>query len=207
MIYAINKRTKEHRRANASNTSGWTSPYCNWSVVMADAEGWIEWDGGECPLPDDTRVKLRTRNGVEHRLPVHAGNQRWGHGGGQYDIIAYRPILDADTKPEAPEWDGRGLPPVGARCAGRHTSFRTDFECTIMAINDGKVWFVDHMDDSDRDFVYPLTCVSFRPIRSEEDRLVEQALKDISAEPDEYGADSVVYRMIKAGYRKTGGDT
>ena len=98
MIYAINRQTKEHRVVTSNGLvceKEWYTAH-GWLLRQADADGWIPWEGGECPLPDDARIKVMTRNGVEHRLPIHAGNQRWGHGGGQYDIIAYRLILNTE---------------------------------------------------------------------------------------------------------------
>ena len=190
--YAVGAESKRHviYRQQANPLDGE-----NWMLKRGDPDGWIHWEGGECPLPSEVRVRVRTRNGVECPLPVHTGNQRWGHGGGQYDIIAYRPILDTEpSEPQAPEWTigERCIWQLGDVCMGEH----------VILAKDGDTYWIrdDHggYDMADRE--------ELRPIRSEEDRLVEQALKDISAEPDEYGADSVVYRMIKAGYRKTGGD-
>ena len=103
-------------------------------LVEADAAGWIDWDGGECPLPDGARCDIKTEHEIEY--DHDSGIYIWDH---DFDnqgccIIAYRPILDAkpskprcsDERPcipcytgkgpcEAPEWDG-GLPPVGVEC-------------------------------------------------------------------------------------------
>lgn len=56
----------------------------------ADADGWITWAGGECPVPGDVTVKYFLRCGVESteqacRLP-------WRHDGDSGDIIAYRVV-------------------------------------------------------------------------------------------------------------------
>lgn len=210
MIYAVNKTTKEHRVVDASVTY---VEWDKWTLVEADAEGWILWRGGECPLPDDARVKLRTRNGVEHRLPIHAGNQRWGRGGGQYDIIAYRPILDADTKPEAPEWEGVGFPPEGAKCdayvlaetkdQGRpKDEWRTGIsEGTAQAANGGLGCLFSDAEGR-RHFVGAQTY--FRPIRSEEDKAVDAMARIIADGHDVYiGAHEAAQRLYRAGYRTT----
>lgn len=54
----------------------------NWSE-------WIEWNGGECPLPAGTRYEVRFRSGrtAEGRQP---NTWRWAREGHSGDIIAYR---------------------------------------------------------------------------------------------------------------------
>lgn len=52
-----------------------------------DADGWIEWGGGECPVEDDAIIDIRFRYGHEER-GVDA-DWDWEHSGGG-DIIAYR---------------------------------------------------------------------------------------------------------------------
>jgi len=56
--------------------------------------GWKEWNGGECPVPDDSPVEVKFRIGtiITDRL---AGEYDWCHGYADYvtsdaDIIAYR---------------------------------------------------------------------------------------------------------------------
>ena len=51
---------------------------------------WIEWKGGDCPVPPDTRVKVRFRNGTETTGP--AGWWVWMLGSLGVDIVAYRVI-------------------------------------------------------------------------------------------------------------------
>lgn len=98
MIYAINKRTKEHRRGlcAADLRTG------EWTTAEADADGWIEWRGGECPLPDDckTEYKMKEESGS---ATSRNGAQflRWESVGDRADIIAYRPILDDRERPSA----------------------------------------------------------------------------------------------------------
>lgn len=61
-------------------------------------DGWIEWNGGECPVDPKTFVTVRCRTGVEAG-PMEAGWYSWLHypdfdyiakAGG--DIIAYREV-------------------------------------------------------------------------------------------------------------------
>lgn len=63
---------------------------------------WIEWRGGQCPLPAGTLFEYRLRNGgtgAPLRTPTA---WKWEHDGGEYDIVAYRVSSDeqaADRKP------------------------------------------------------------------------------------------------------------
>ena len=104
--YAVNKHTKEHRIV--SNPSGldctWNE---DWRQVLADADGWIEWPGGECPVDPRQRVDIRHRNGhVNH--DVEAAMFLWGAHDSNGCIIAYRPVLGGQrAAPEPPE-----MPPV-----------------------------------------------------------------------------------------------
>ena len=59
---------------------------------------WIDWNGGECPVPPDTIVEVKFRNGdtVEPRL---ADDYRWPHQGNPFDIdpfdiVKYRTITE-----------------------------------------------------------------------------------------------------------------
>lgn len=110
MIYAINRKTKEHIGTNLSEWNAGKWPSMRWKIVDADAGGWIPWKGRVCPLPDGVEAELKYRDGCERSGVTHLG---WNHsvGGRDDDIIAYRPILDSE--PEAPEWDGEGFPPAG----------------------------------------------------------------------------------------------
>ena len=60
-----------------------------------DADGWIEWKGGECPIEEGTLVDVIWRNGIERAgvKALHlggAGRQFWVADGLVNDIIAYR---------------------------------------------------------------------------------------------------------------------
>lgn len=70
-----------------------------------DADGWIEWHGGENPVPGEiVEVKIRWRQGEPSEGSISSENMEWhhvakGHGDGG-DIIAYRlsrpPSVSAD---------------------------------------------------------------------------------------------------------------
>jgi hypothetical protein len=57
-----------------------------------DPDGWIKWDGGECPVGDGVMVNYRFRDDDHDNLPLIALNLRWSHVGSCYDIVAYRII-------------------------------------------------------------------------------------------------------------------
>lgn len=60
-----------------------------------DRDGWIEWNGGECPIGESVLVETRTKNGFITQ-PWEASELRWENAGRNkmlnpdYDIIAYR---------------------------------------------------------------------------------------------------------------------
>lgn len=59
------------------------------TASAADADGWIEWAGGECPVPKNALVDVKLRNnGVDECS--RADNWQWKHFGNHTDIIAYR---------------------------------------------------------------------------------------------------------------------
>lgn len=55
-------------------------------------EGWIEWEGGDCPVPLHTRVNVRFRDGDRsfEKQTVLAGGFFWRHDGDSADIVAYK---------------------------------------------------------------------------------------------------------------------
>lgn len=62
---------------------------------------WIEWNGGDCPVHEDTLVDFKRRCDTEPESEwrpeeFRAGDLRWSHRGGKRDIVAYRIIPDTD---------------------------------------------------------------------------------------------------------------
>ena len=64
-----------------------------------DSEGWITWNGGECPVSGDTVVE--TRFWDDSTDITEAGNLRWEHSNIFGDILAYR-IVEQPAKSEQP---------------------------------------------------------------------------------------------------------
>ena len=59
-------------------------------TTTADSDGWIEWNGGGCPVDSGAHVEIRTRNGN-----INTGYYfRWGHSNLDGDIMAYRIIKE-----------------------------------------------------------------------------------------------------------------
>ena len=54
---------------------------------------WIKWDGGECPVPPETMVKVKGRKLALGR-GGRAGGYYWHHGGGDDDIVEYCAVIE-----------------------------------------------------------------------------------------------------------------
>ncbi|PTQ64486.1 hypothetical protein C8J45_103336 [Sphingomonas sp. PP-CE-3G-477] len=72
------------------------SPTANAQDVTASP--WVNWTGGICPVPTDTMIMTRLRNGWLSSGPAKAGYHRWDHGRTPEsplranDIVAYRVV-------------------------------------------------------------------------------------------------------------------
>lgn len=56
---------------------------------------WIEWKGGECPVPSRTPVEVRFRSGGVFKDA--ASGWRWDHTGQGGDLVAYRIAQEAPS--------------------------------------------------------------------------------------------------------------
>lgn len=124
MIYAVNKKTKEHEIIQIRDIPEFGSDI-TYYLAQADADGWIGWSGGECPLPEGAPCEVQYANGQKSKGgaldPADNMEQAfWRHDiGNSYNIIAYRLILGENTMtttavddqfaPDENEWDGEGL--------------------------------------------------------------------------------------------------
>lgn len=61
-----------------------------WFGYAPDADGWIKWDGGECPVLEGVRVEIMQR--VSKTAGVGAHPLWWSHRGHPVDILAYRVV-------------------------------------------------------------------------------------------------------------------
>jgi hypothetical protein len=66
-------------------------------VIPPSDDGWIDHDGGPCPVADEQLVLIRTRDGWEDTTFEPAGwwadgTDWWQHRGLEDDITAYRVV-------------------------------------------------------------------------------------------------------------------
>ena len=88
-VIESNKRIEERSRqiGRAVDAPAPTPP-------QPDDDGWIKWEGGECPVPEGTIVEVKFRDGdCEGGFP--AGEAGWAHEWGTADIVAYRIVSEA----------------------------------------------------------------------------------------------------------------
>lgn len=175
MIYAVNKRTKEHKNVTTCGDAVYQYIYCDkqdWEILFADADGWIEWSGGECPLPDECSVSVKF-NGREPLPNIGLADSYWWGStvGGSGRITHYRPVLEKKSEQEK-EWDGEGLPEEGVRC-----------ECRLDRWEEGRVVGDDCEDGfyvaivRVRDKYHGVPLNRLRPIRTDRDQWVSEAQK------------------------------
>lgn len=218
MIYAINRRTREHRIISGAVKC--IAEWDGWDVVEADTEGWIPWPGGkECPLPCNAVFDIRLRG--ELPVPVPASSKfphtlRWTHDGSGGDIVAYRPILAPQPAPAvtAPEWDGEGLPPVGSEVEFKKKG-TSGFRGSELLAGGETATVIGVLKDLDGDGVvvvhhrehgwFALDPACFRPIRSDEDRAVEAMTRLVAGTGcgDNGNTRAGMRALYREGYRKT----
>jgi hypothetical protein len=163
------------------------------AALAAKNDGWIDWGGGECPVPTGTLVDVKWRDGrIDDGIPAKISHDlyssrrnaiRWRHHGNSHDIIAYRlhntqeaaqdkvdDVADLNEcigQDAAQIWNGEGLPPVGCEC---ERSWACDEwqRCKILFTSNQLV--VIKLKESGREDSYNIGDVIFRPIRSEADK-------------------------------------
>jgi hypothetical protein len=61
------------------------------TIPQKDEDGWIRWDGGECPIGDDVAHEVRFRDGsLFCEADAVASKWDWRHTDVKGDIVAYR---------------------------------------------------------------------------------------------------------------------
>lgn len=67
------------------------------AAPQPDANGWVPWAGGECPVDQDTWVEVTLRNGKSWigKEAQRGEEWLWDHDGGSDDIIAYRIVTES----------------------------------------------------------------------------------------------------------------
>jgi len=88
---------------------GSPTPSCRYGPPGVDAEdvrdrpleeiaglaGWVDWRGGECPLPEDAIFYLEYRRAGVRGPNTDPQGYPWKHTGGHYDIVRYLPVRPA----------------------------------------------------------------------------------------------------------------
>lgn len=193
------------------------------AALAAKSEGWIEWDGGECPVEKVTLIDVRYRDsndypdaiGVQALSGNGAGSACWERDGYSNDIIAYRlhkpqGAEQAKTDDEADlnecigqdaaqVWGGEGKPAIGEKC--EHHSGGQWEVVTIAGIYENLVTgFTDYWMVKEDGSSYTVgNPYRFRPIRSEADKRREEAIKDMTLTGWCESAAEEMYDLIAAG--------
>lgn len=84
--------TPANRQAKTVSPMSWMAAMLA-SEVEVLGEGWVKWSGGKMPVPRNTLVKYRTRNGEGGT--EYARDLFWLHGDPEGDIVAYCIVKDA----------------------------------------------------------------------------------------------------------------
>lgn len=189
------------------------------AALAAKNDGWIDWDGGECPVDTKTLVDIKLKDGFTYKS-CHAGDYSWRHGWHNVDIIAYRlhkpqEETEADGEADLNEcigqdaataWDRDGIPPVGCECEfmkyerGYHEKWRRG---TVMYVSGCTVVIDDHNPGE----VVGHPCnFQFRPLSSEADKkrgaicdAIYGALTKAEREHNRSDEAEAVYDAIAAG--------
>lgn len=73
------------------------------SKAVVGRDGWIDWQGGECPVDSDAIVEVKFQWHNQHQYNNdRAGDFDWAHTGSNCDIIAYR-LHEPDANSRANE--------------------------------------------------------------------------------------------------------
>lgn len=187
-------------------------------------DGWIEWAGGECPVEKGTLVDVRLKNGRTVTAQEALKNNSfatypfWRKDDAGGDIIAYRlhqpqdansrandERLEADLNecigqaPGAPQWDGKGLPPVGVEF--NYGSHRSRAKCLAVGLH---YVFASKGNPDDEEGDYEELMIDaqteFHPVHEDSDQMMRDIMKS-----SRVGADAAVQianQLIAAGYRK-----
>lgn len=65
-------------------------------------DGWVEWHGGECPLPQMAQIEYKMRTTTK-TYRHNAGSLGWNHTGTGGDIVAYKVVDEPQTAPSKPQ--------------------------------------------------------------------------------------------------------
>ncbi len=69
--------------------SGGSYDIVSYRVLTQPTNGWVEWHGGERPVPAGTRVRVRLESTLTSDISGCADELRWSRSGDSSDIVAY----------------------------------------------------------------------------------------------------------------------
>lgn len=195
------------------------------AALAAKNDGWIDWGGGECPVPRGTLVDVRHRDSQAY--PDRIGTpalvagghgatyHHWLHDGMRNDIISYRlhkpqeaEQAEADDEADlnecigqdaAPVWNGEGLPTVG--CEFEYGSHRTKAKCLAVAhhmvfASKGNP---DNEESDYEEFMISILDSEFHRVRTEAERKRDEAVKTIMLTGWCQAAAEEIYDLVAAG--------
>lgn len=169
MIYAINKATKEHKITEPASV--WDAD--KWYLVAATSDGWIEWGGGNPPLPREHMVEVRIVGGEYTK--GQSCEMPWSSCSPVYRVTAYRPILEPQE--QVKEWDGKDLPPIKTECEYWYPEGKEFRKGLCVAHHKGMAVMIDDKGDGAQ-----LASI-VKAIRTERDLWIESAMQAASC-PD-----------------------
>lgn len=185
------------------------------SKAIVGHNGWIDWQGGECPVDNDAIIEViyRKTNLYQYNND-RAGDFSWSHDGSDGDIIAYR-LHTPDVNNRAiddqleqdlnecigqgvgPTWNGDGLPPVGIICEAKVPRSITGWEWReVKVVESGIHGAEKEVLVYDLETTFPSWTDEFRPLRTEAERKREAAAKEMARH-----ANSDQHRKFNAGLR------
>lgn len=187
------------------------------AALSAKNDGWIEWGGGECPVPGDTEVliKCKSEGAWDYRRKQRADEVSCTHDDLVLDVIAYQlhqpqqaeqpEAIEEDLnecigQAPAPVWNGGWLPSAGCECEYQykvHGSEWCGFECVAVDGNAAFGW------SNNTPIALQLNTHNFRPMRSKAERKRDDAKHAIaelcrSSASNGHSAD-LIYDAIAAG--------
>lgn len=197
------------------------------SETKADDDGWIDWGGGECPVPCGTAVDVKHRCGAvsenQQAWPKHhkesdvvvnpfsnAGQAFWRHENSVVDIIAYRlhqpqEVTQSDDEADLNECIGQDAAPVWngeglppVGCECEFISNDTYWGPVVVIGMDGDKVVIKPSGETYYG-ITPSEKQVFRPIRSEADKRRDEAVKAIMLTGWCQTAAEEIYDLIAAG--------
>lgn len=159
-----------------------------------------EWKDNPGYCPEEIKghdVEMLFRGGGRARN-YNPGGRDWSCAGVPSDILKYKDWTEFENKKNK-EWNGEGLPPVGARCKvlGPLGLWYGDFQ--VIHITEWGLCIA--VDEKRKTMFHSIDPEKFQLYESEEDCFVEEMVNMIKS-GDSETLSEVARALYKAGYRK-----